>query len=87
MMVWGMTVAGDSPQFSALTARNCPPEVVGSVLTLVNCIGFGISIVSIQLVALAIQYYPFEWVLPWLAIGPVIGLWFMRGLVRNCVEG
>ncbi len=87
MLVWGTTVAGDSPQFSALTARNCPPEVVGSVLTLVNCIGFGISIVSIQLVALAIQYYPFEWVLPWLAIGPVIGLWFMRGLVRKCVEG
>ncbi len=86
MMVWGTTVSGDSPQFSALTARNCPPEVVGSVLTLVNCIGFGISIVSIQLVALAIRYYPFEWVLPWLAIGPVIGLWFMRGLVRNCVE-
>jgi len=86
MMVWGTTVSGDSPQFSALTARNCPPEVVGSVLTLVNCIGFGISIVSIQLVGLAIRYYPFEWVLPWLAIGPVIGLWFMRSLVRNCVE-
>ncbi|MEO6268791.1 MAG: MFS transporter [Lautropia sp.] len=86
MMVWGTTVSGDSPQFSALTARNCPPEVVGSVLTLVNCIGFGISIVSIQLVALAIRFYPFEWVLPWLAIGPVIGLWFMRDLVRNCVE-
>jgi MFS family permease len=83
MIVWGTTVSGDSPQFSALTARNCPPEVVGSVLTLVNCIGFGISIVSIQLVALAIRHYPFEWVLPWLAIGPVVGLCFLPPVLRR----
>ena len=86
MVVWGTAVSGDSPQFSALTARNSPPEVVGSVLTLVNCIGFGISIVSIQLVSLAIRYYPLEWVLPWLAIGPAVGLWFMRQLAFDCVE-
>ena len=86
MLVWGTTVSGDSPQFSALTARNSPPQVVGSVLTLVNCIGFGISIVSIQLVAAALRHYPFEWVLPWLAIGPVIGVWSMRRLALECVE-
>ena len=80
MMVWGLTVSGDSPQFSALTARNSPPEVVGGVLTLVNCIGFGISIVSIQVVSAALRHYPLEAVLPWLAIGPVVGLWFMRRL-------
>jgi MFS family permease len=81
MIVWGITVSGDSPQFSALTARNAPPEVVGSVLTLVNCIGFGISIVSIQLVALAARHYPLEWVLPWLAMGPLIGLCFLPPVV------
>src|SRR5690606_26243782 len=86
MLLWGMTVSGDSPQFSALTARNAPAQVVGSVLTLVNCIGFGISIVSIQLVAAALRHYPFEWVLPWLAIGPAIGVWFMRRLALECIE-
>ena len=40
MLVWGFSVSADSPQFSALTANNCPPAVVGSVLTLVNAIGF-----------------------------------------------
>ena len=80
MMVWGLTVSGDSPQFSALTARNSPPEVVGGVLTLVNCIGFGISIVSIQLVSVALRHYPLASVLPWLALGPVTGLLFMRRL-------
>ena len=48
-------MAGDSPQFSALTASNAPPQAVGSVLTLVNSIGFGISIVSIQLFVMLAQ--------------------------------
>ena len=34
LLVWGITVAGDSPQFSTLTARNAPPQAVGSVLGL-----------------------------------------------------
>jgi DHA1 family inner membrane transport protein len=83
MMVWGVTVSGDSPQFSALTARNSPAEVVGGVLTLVNCIGFGISIVSIQAVSLALRHYPLTTVLPWLAVGPAIGLLFMRKLALS----
>src|SRR5213079_832376 len=40
LLVWATTVVGDSPQFSTLTARNAPAGVVGSVLTLTNCIGF-----------------------------------------------
>ncbi|MGE0798721.1 MAG: nitrate/nitrite transporter [Lautropia sp.] len=83
MLVWGTTVAGDSPQFSALTARNCPPAIVGSVLTLVNCIGFAISIVTIQAVAAAAARQPLPTVLPWLAIGPAAGLLFMMPLLRN----
>jgi len=89
MMVWGLSVSGDSPQFSALTARNSPPQVVGGVLTLVNCLGFGISIVSIQVVSLALRHFPLPSVLPWLAIGPAIGLVSMRRLAfaRGNVAG
>ncbi len=83
MMVWGVSVSGDSPQFSALTARNSPAEVVGGVLTLVNCIGFGISIVSIQVVSWALLHHPLEAVLPWLAVGPAIGLMFMWRLAMS----
>ncbi|MGE4242650.1 MFS transporter [Ramlibacter sp.] len=83
LLVWGATVAGDSPQFSALTARNAPPQWVGSVLTFSNCIGFAISVVSIEVFVRAAVAWPLAWVLPWLAIGPMIGLWMMRPLVQE----
>jgi MFS family permease len=47
-VLWGITVVGDSPQFSALTAANAPREAVGSVLTLTNSIGFAVSALSIE---------------------------------------
>ena len=77
----GLTVAGDSPQFSALTAANAPPQAMGSVLTLANCIGFAISIASIQLFSAWVQTAPLAAVLPWLAVGPALGLWMLRPLL------
>ena len=75
LLLWGITVVGDSPQFSALNAANAPRELVGSALTIVNSIGFLITVVSVQLVdsilpAVGIQY------IFWILIpGPVAGLW------------
>jgi len=83
MLLWGATVSGDSPQFSTLTAQNAPPAVVGSVLTFSNCLGFAISVVSIELFVRAAQVWPLGVVLPWLAVGPVLGLWMLRPLLRR----
>ncbi|MCX8113987.1 MAG: MFS transporter [Burkholderiaceae bacterium] len=83
LAMWGITVAGDSPQFSTLTAQNAPRENVGSVLTFVNCIGFAISIVTIQLFAWLAQRWPLWVVLPWLAIGPALGLRMLRPLLAG----
>ena len=82
LLLWGVTVAGDSPQFSTLTATNAPGEAVGSVLTLANSIGFGISIVSITVFVSLAQTRPLASVLPWLGLGPVLGLLAMRPLLR-----
>ena len=83
MLLWGATVSGDSPQFSTLTAQNAPPAVVGSVLTFTNCLGFAISVVSIELFVRAAQAWPLAAVLPALAIGPALGLWMLSPLVRR----
>jgi len=82
LVLWGITVAGDSPQFSALTARNAPAASVGSVLTFTNCIGFAVSAASIELFVRLAQHQPLAQLLPWLALGPALGLVAMRPLLR-----
>ncbi len=83
LVLWGITVSGDSPQFSTLTARNAPPQAVGSVLTLTNSIGFAISIVSILLFVSLAEHVALGQLLPWLAMGPVLGLWALWPLWRE----
>jgi hypothetical protein len=82
LLLWGVTVVGDSPQFSALNAQNAPREFVGSALTIANCIGFSITIFSIQLLtALADSVGAAYLYLP-LAIGPILGLVALMPLMR-----
>lgn len=80
LLIWGITVGGDSPQFSALNALNAPKELVGSALTIVNCIGFSITIVSIQLVTWMAHFIDTRWLFLILTVGPVAGLYAMRPL-------
>ena len=77
MLFWGVTVVADSPQFSALVARNAPDHLRGSAITLVTCIGFSITIISIQLLnylhEIITEKYLFLVLLP----GPLAGLIFL----------
>ncbi|MDO8419804.1 MAG: MFS transporter [Rubrivivax sp.] len=83
LAVWGITVAGDSPQLSALTARNAPPHAVGTVLTFTNCLGFAISIASIECFVRWTAQAPLAQVLPWLGLGPLLGVLALRPLLRE----
>ncbi len=71
---WGMVVIADSPLFSTLVAQNAIPEFKGTALTIVNGIGFSITIVSILLLSLAYEYWGSPWVFLLLSAGPVLGL-------------
>jgi len=82
MTIWGITVAGDSPQYSTVIALKAPPHIVGSTLTLVNSIGFFITIVSIQLVDYLSSFIAPQMLFLILLPGPVLGLYSMRRLVR-----
>jgi MFS family permease len=82
LLFWGIVVAGDSPQFSALNAAYAPRELVGSALTIANCIGFAITIGSIELLNAAAGSLGAQWLFVLLAPGPVFGLAALLPLLR-----
>jgi hypothetical protein len=82
LLLWGITVIGDSPQFSTLNAVTAPREYVGSALTIANCIGFSVTIVSIYLVELIIDMFGTQFSLLILVLGPLFGLISMRPLLK-----
>jgi MFS family permease len=79
LIVWGMAVISDSPLFSTLVAQNSDEEAKGTALTIVNCIGFGITILSIQIINYLISNVEStQYVFLILAIGPLAGLMALR---------
>ena len=74
LLLWGMFVVADSPLFSTLVANNSSAEIKGSALTIVNCIGFSITIVSIQLISGLHEMFNSNSIYAILAIGPALGL-------------
>lgn len=73
LLVWGLLVVSDSPQFSTLIANSSGRAYVATGLTIVNSIGFAITILSLQLVnhLWAKWESPLEFLV--LAAGPIIG--------------
>jgi len=82
LLFWGAVVVGDSPQFSALNAANAPRELVGSALTIANCIGFAITIFSIQLLGSAAGALGAQWLFLLLVPGPILGVLALLPLLR-----
>ncbi len=74
LMIWGIAVVADSPQFSALAAASAPKETVGSSLAVMNAVGFGLTLPAIWLTSSLWSSWG-VWVAVLLLPGPVFGLW------------
>jgi MFS family permease len=74
LVFWGMVVIADSPLFSTLVAKNALPEIKGTALTIVNCIGFSMTIMSIQLINGMKTFTDSNSIYMVLALGPIMGL-------------
>ncbi|MFC0518698.1 nitrate/nitrite transporter [Mucilaginibacter angelicae] len=74
LLIWSIAVIADSPLFSTLVAQNADQQSKGTALTIVNCIGFAITIISIQLITALRTVENARYIYMILAIGPVLGL-------------
>jgi predicted MFS family arabinose efflux permease len=73
LLVWGFFVVSDSPQFSTLVAHSSDSDYVATGLTIVNSIGFAITIVSIQLTNILWAQWQSPFVFWMMVIGPLLG--------------
>jgi MFS family permease len=81
-VLWGVTVIADSAQFSAAIAELSDPRYVGTLLTLQTCLGFLLTIGTIQLVPAMADAIGWRHAFAVLAIGPALGaasMWVLRG--------
>lgn len=83
LLLWGVFVVSDSPQFSALAVQLCTPEYTGTALTIQNGIGFAVSAVSIQCIAWLSQKIGWPGAFCCLAVGPLFGALAMARLGKQ----
>ena len=81
VLFWGATIIADSAQFSALIADIAPAQHVGSLMTLQTALGFGLTVVTVQLTPWLAEMAGWPAVFIVLAIGPLIGIVAMRSLL------
>ncbi len=74
LFFWSLMVIADSPLFSTLVAQNAAEESRGTSLTIVNCIGFSITIISIQFINAMQNVVSGQYLYLLLSIGPILGL-------------
>jgi len=79
-IVWGITVVADSAQFSASVTELAERELIGTMLTVQTCLGFLLTMVSIQLLPWFADLVGWRYGFCLLAAGPFLGVIAMARL-------
>ena len=81
-LIWGVVVIADSAQFSATAAELSERGLVGTMLTVQTCLGFLLTVASIQLLPVIQGLVGWRYAFATLAIGPFLGVLAMARLRR-----
>ena len=79
-LIWGITVVGDSAQFSTMVTETADQSYVGTALTIQLASGFAITVVTIWLLPFLQELVSWRWAFAFLVPGPLIGIWAMLRL-------
>jgi MFS family permease len=80
IMFWGFAVVADSAQFSALVSEHAPREHVGTALTMQTCVGFLLTMVTIEALPRLAAATSWQFASLLLVPGPLLGAWAMSRL-------
>ena len=85
-VVWGIAVIADSAQFSAIISEVSDKSYVGTALTMQTALGFMLTAFSIRAMAAIASHVGWRWALATMAVGPLLGIWAMSGLLPRSQE-
>ncbi len=76
-LIWGISIVGDSAQFSASVAELSEPSTIGTMLTVQTSLGFLLTLFTIHLVPYLVDMVGWTYAFAFLAIGPYFGVYAM----------
>ena len=82
-LIWGIAVIADSAQFSAIISEVAQKSYMGTALTLQTALGFLLTAFVIRLIATIEAHYGWRTALASMALGPLLGIWAMTGLMKR----
>jgi MFS family permease len=82
MIIWGASVVADSAQFSSCVTELGEPRYIGTALTMQTCLGFLLTVVSINLIPTLVAHTGWRYAFAILAPGPFLGIYAMLRLRR-----
>jgi len=80
-LIWGVSVIADSAQFSAIISEVAQKSYMGTALTLQTALGFLLTAFVIRLMAAIASRFGWQTALASMAVGPLLGIWAMMGLM------
>ncbi len=79
-VLWGFAIIADSAQYSASVSELAEPEYVGTALTLQTCLGFLLTLGSIRLIPILVDWVTWDLGVRLSRAGPALGLLSMHRL-------
>ena len=83
VLLWGFAIVAHSAQFSTAVSELADRKYMGTALTMQTSLGFLLTLVSIRLIPVLVDWVGWEYAFAVLALGPLFGIWAMWRLCQS----